>query len=148
MRPSTHTTLATAQVGFVHLDNTVQHWPICLSHGRTNAMAEIPRSLIANPDGTFHLVSREALAGFNQQNHSHKPSYQRQVGIVEHRARSYREMVLALGAVKLLFGSNPRDTFALAARTLDSVWPAQAREHFTALVVGVKESLNIKESHE
>src|SRR5689334_8534361 len=41
--PFTLAPFAAPNISFVHFYSTVQHGPLCLFHGSTNAMAEIPR---------------------------------------------------------------------------------------------------------
>jgi len=142
---------ATAHIGFVHFDSTVQHGPICFFHGGTDTMAEIPcrfvRTPVDPPDRALQLQSAHALLGFAEQQYSSEPYSQRQVGIVEHRASGHGEVIFALGTVELLVGLNPRDTLAVAMRTLDASRPAQLDQNFPAFIIGVEKVLNVEERH-
>src|ERR1019366_905426 len=122
------TALLSADIGFVHLDSTVQHRSINLFHGAADTVTEIPCGLVGAfvlaPKSTFELHSAHALLGFNNQQDGGKPSGQRQVGIVEDRSSCDREVILALGTVELFVSLNPSDTPTMASRTLDTVGPA------------------------
>src|ERR1022692_2176132 len=88
--------LLPADIGFVHFDSTVQHWPLRLHHGATNAMAEVPRGFVADSDGALHLVRGKPLTGLAEQMSSDEPLEQGQVGVVEDRASGHTELIVAL----------------------------------------------------
>jgi len=146
--PSSSSMLSSADPSFIHLDSTVQHRALCFFHGSTNAMAEIPCGFITDAQGPFHLVRRETLSGFNKQQYGSEPNSKRQVGIVEYCSRSYGEVVFTISTVELLVCLYPRNAFAVATRTLNLIRPSQSNQNLSAFIVGVKQSLKIRECHE
>jgi hypothetical protein len=132
-----------ADVGFVHLDSTAQHWLVYFPHRRTNAMAEIPSSFVADSKGTLHLISGESLACFHKQNNSGEPSGQRKVRIVEHGSGSHGEVILTLGTIELFIGLDPRDMRAVAPWAVNTIWPTQSNQNLSALVVCVEQPLYV-----
>jgi hypothetical protein len=65
------------------------------------------------------------------------------MGIIEDRASSHGEVVLAFGTVELLVSLNPRNALTEASRAFDATGPAQFSQNFSASFVGVEQTLNI-----
>ncbi len=144
----TLTALAATYVGFVHFDCTVQHWGVNLFHGRTDAMAEVPRRLVASDaQSSLDLVGRHSFACFNEKENGHKPSFQRQVRVVEDGLGSHSELVMALAAFKLRIIGEFKHFLALAAKALDAVRPAEFLEQSAARFVGRIQLSEVIESH-
>ena len=138
-------------IGFIHFDGTVKHGLVYFFHSSTNPVAEIPRRLVRTfvlaPEGTLELAGAHALLGFHQQKHCGEPYRQGQVGIVEHGASKYGEVVLALGTVELLVGLDPRDFLPAATWADDAFGPAQLDQNFPAFIIGIEQALHVKERH-
>ena len=137
-----------ADIGFIHFDSTIEHGLICFFHCCTDAMAKIPSSLIAHPNGTLDLVSGDSLARFAEQQCHHEPFRQRKMRVMEDRAGSDRELVIALSAVEQLVAGNKPDNFlSVAAWAFGTVGPAQTLKQFTALLIGREHLSNFREGH-
>jgi len=140
--PSLAAALLSADISFVHLDSTIKHGPFYLAHGSTNPMAEIPRGFVGaaieTPNGTFELVSTHSLLGFAKQQDSHEPYRQRQMGVVEDRARSYRKLITALAARELLAGINPPYIAIAAPWALSAFGPPKPGKNLSAILIGGK----------
>jgi hypothetical protein len=146
------TASATANIGFIHLDGTVHHWPIYLRHGSTDAMAEIPsgfvRALVDTPDSSFELHGAHTFFGFTQQQYRDEPERQREMGIVKDRTAGGGELIFAANALiaGVLFQS--RDAGIFATRTGDAFGPAESFQKFSASVISRIEGINFGERHE
>jgi hypothetical protein len=140
--------LLPAKVGFVYLDSTVHHGTFCFFHSSTYAMAEIPCSFVAHPDSALDLIRRDSLPRFAEKQCDHKPLLQREMGVVEDRSSSHRELILTLSAPKQFDVSREADNvLSFAAWTLRAIGPAQTFQQFAAFVVGWEQFNNIRESH-
>src|ERR1019366_6367336 len=83
-----------ANVGFVNLYSALQFVSVCFGHGFTDAMAQVPRRLVADSERALQLVGAHALAALVEQVCAEKPLPQRQVRVVEDRARRDAELVI------------------------------------------------------
>jgi hypothetical protein len=140
-------TLFSADIGFIHFDSTVKHGPIYFFHGRTDAMAEIPRGLIGTfvlaPDRALELVGAHALLGFAEQKRSEKPLLQRQMRVIENRSSRDGKLVIAVLAVEqLLFGFQFHG-WHLAAHTFNATGPAETDKQLAAFFVSVEQVNNV-----
>src|SRR5438552_1401012 len=134
-------------VGFVHLNGSIQHWTFCFFHRSANPVTEIPSRFVTDSDSALHLVSGETFACFHEQEHSGEPSHQGKMGIVEDGSGSHGEMVFALSTVKLLVGLDPRNFVPVATWAFDTSGPAQFNQNFPAFIIGIEQRLKIKERH-
>lgn len=128
---------ASAYIRFIHLNFAVQHGLVARGHCSADSVAEVPCGFVASESkGALNLAGRHALFGFADQQCGDEPFRQRQVRVVEDRARSHGELIIAsFAVVERLFGFQ-FNSGHLAARALDTSWPAQAGEHLAALFVG------------
>src|SRR5258706_5517141 len=85
----TPTTLFASNVGFIYFDRATQRLWRYIQHGRTDAMAEVPRRLVADSKLALHLVSRHALARFAEKIGRKKPLPERKVRVMEDGLRCY-----------------------------------------------------------
>lgn len=132
-----------ADIGSVQFHFAVEHRLIGLGHGMADAMAEVPRRLVAHSDRALNLASGHALLCFAEQVRGQKPLTKWQVGIVENRARSDGELIVAILAVEeLLFGFQ-FDYWPFAAQALRAIGPAETDKQLAALIFGRKESVYI-----
>lgn len=116
-----------ADVGFVHLNRAVEHRANFL-HGRTDAMAEIPRCFVAHAEGALNLARGHSFLRFAEQERGEKPLVERQVRVIENRSSGDGELVIAfLAVVERLFGFQ-FDSGHLAARAFRASGPAQPCE--------------------
>src|ERR1035438_904031 len=134
--------LLAADVGFVHFDSTVQHWPLRFHHSATNAMAEVPRGFVADSDGALHLVRGKPLTGLAEQMSGNEPLEQGQVGIVEDCASGHAKLVVALLAVQELRGES-RQFACMATRALGANRPTQPLKQFAAAVIRIKSGSDV-----
>lgn len=86
---------ATADISFVHLNNSTEFRLVNFSHCSANPMAEIPRSFVGGPNGALNLASGNAFLGFAEDCNRNEPLPQRQVRVMEDRARRDAELVMA-----------------------------------------------------
>src|SRR6185437_6642575 len=141
--PSSTFAFSASNVGFVHLDSTVQHGTLSFFHGSTNAMAEIPSGFVANSESSFDLISRHALPRFAQQQRSKEPFGKGQVRIVEDSGSSDGELVIAFLAIEQLLGGRQFDHGTIAAQALRAIGPAQPNQQFAASFIGVEQVYNV-----
>lgn len=93
--PSAASDVLATDIGFVHFDRPTQLLGIGLGHGRTDAVAQIPRGFVRYADHALHLIRGNPLLRLDNQVDRHKPFLQGQVTIVENGARRDRELVAA-----------------------------------------------------
>ena len=118
--------LFACDIRFVNFDCAAQRFWRYFQHGRTDAMAEIPRRLVADSKLALHLIGRHALARFAEQVGRKKPLPQRQVCIVKDGLRCYAELVRAIVADKLVALEDAVDLARAAFKALYAVLPAEA----------------------
>jgi hypothetical protein len=122
--------------GFVHLHLAAQHWPIDFDHGGSDAVAEVPRGLVADSQGSLDLTGRHSFLGLTEQQSSYKPLAQGQVRIVENCSGGYAELVVATSAVEELFFGFQLDRVLFAAQATNAIGKAEAAEQFSASFIG------------
>lgn len=132
-----------ADVGFVHLNCSVQHRTASFFHGRADAMTEIPSRLVAHAERALNLASGHSFFRFAEQKCGEKPLCERQMGVIENRARRDGELVVAVLAIEKLFVGFQFDSGHLAARALRASGPAQTGEQFAAFFVSREQSVYI-----
>lgn len=126
---------SSTDVGFVHLNRSIEHRLVSFFHGRTDAMAEIPRSFVADTERALNLAGRHSLFRFAEQERGEEPLVKRQVGVIENRSGGHSKLVVAfLAVVERLFGFQ-LDSGHLAARALRASGPAQTGEQLAALFI-------------
>lgn len=135
--------LASTNIGFVYFDRAVHHGTLNFFHGRSDAMAEIPRGLVTDSECAFDLIRRHALACFTEKQGSEKPLLQREMRVVEDCARRHTELIVARFAVKELLRRCEFNYCAVAAETFNSIRPAEAHKQFAAFVVGIEQVYNV-----
>lgn len=139
----TRASLAPSDIGFVHFDSTVKHGAICFFHGRTDAMAEIPRGLVADSESPLDLIRAHSLSRFTEKQSCEKPLLQRQMGVIENRAGSHGKLVIASLAVEQLLYGREFDSGHLAAWALNASGPAEPDKNLAALFVSVEQVNNV-----
>lgn len=136
-----------ANVGFVHLDSTFQHWTLCLFHGCSNPVAEIPRrfvrTFVQSPDRALELQGAHTFLGLTEQENGEKPLLQGQMRIVEDRASGDAELIVAILAVKQLLRCREFNYWTVAAETVNVIRPAKAHKQLAAFVVSVEQVYNV-----
>ncbi len=132
-----------ADVGNVHLYLAVEHRLIGLRHGMSDAMAEIPRGLVAHSDRALNLAGRHALLRFTEQVRSQKPLAEWQMRIVEYRAGCDGELVVTIFAVEELLVGIQLDHRAFAAQALRAFGKAETDQELAALIFGAKQGIYI-----
>lgn len=134
---------ATADIGFIHLDRSIEHLAVYLFHRRADAMAEIPSGFVADSECALDLAGGHSLFRFAEQERGEKPLVQGQVRVIENRASGDGELVVAtLAVVERLFGFQ-FDSGHLAARALRASRPAQTGEHFAAFIISREQGVYI-----
>lgn len=135
-RTATMTLLATADKGFVHLQRPIHHRLLRRRHRRTDAMAEIPRRLVADSESSLDLVGTHPLAGLAEQIDRREPLDERQVGIVKDRVGCDGKLIITVFAVEEFAAINkPCRVGRMAARALRAVRPAKPLQKLSAGVV-------------
>lgn len=135
-------------VRFVHFDHAIKHRLLCFAHRGPDSVAEIPCGFVsADPERALNLEGADTLLSFDQEKHGHEPSGQRQMRIVEDRARSDGELIATLAARELLARFHVPDVAVLAAWTGNAFGPAEPREYFPAIFVGSIELIQLRECH-
>src|SRR5437667_9275252 len=111
-------------------------------------MAQIPCGFIAHPNSTLDLIRRNSFACLAEQQGDHEPFCERKMRIMEDRAGSNGELVIALSAIEQLVAGNEADNLlSVAARTFGTVRPAQSFQQFPALLIGREHLSDFRESH-
>jgi hypothetical protein len=129
---------------FVHFNFAIHHLLIGLYHCRTDTVTEIPcRFVASHSNRALNLASRHAFLRFAEQVCGKKPFSERQVGIVEYRAGSDGELVIAVLAVEQLLFRFQLDHRAFATQASGTFREAETNEQFAALVFGAKQSVYI-----
>src|SRR5581483_5840573 len=89
--------LPSADVGFVNFDDSAEWHYGAFGHDFTNAMIQVPRGFVsADPQVALQLLRADSFFGIQHENDSLEPHYQRQMRIVEDRARGRRELLTAI----------------------------------------------------
>ncbi len=118
--------VATADIGFVHLDHAVHLFGnLGILHRGPDTVAEIPRCLIADSQSPLDLVGAHALAGLAEQVGSKEPLPKREVGVVKDCASRHRKLVAAVVTIVLVALHDLGNLLALAARAGDSTIPTK-----------------------
>ena len=82
-----------ANIGLVDFNNPAQVHRVCALHCCSDAMAEIPRSLVGDIKRSFELEGRNTFARLHHEVDSHQPLLQWKVAVVKHGARREGELV-------------------------------------------------------
>lgn len=114
-----------AYIGFIYFHDSAKLLLRRLQHGRSDAVAEVPRSFIADFKLALHLIGRHTLARLAKQIRRKEPLPERQVGIVEDRSSGGAKLVAASIAVKLIALDNAANLVGLARRADNSHRPAK-----------------------
>jgi len=140
-----------ANIGFIHLDGSVEHRLFRRRHCRTNPMAQIPCRLVGTfvlpPERPLELHGAHALLGLTEQQDSKKPHRQRQVGVMKDRSAHHRKLVLASNALKPRVVLHPRNAAVFAARASDAFRPTQPLKQLAALIGSRKHRIHFRECH-
>ena len=113
-------------VRLIYFDRAAQRFWRYVQHGRTDAMAEIPRCLVAHSKLALHLVGRHAFARLTEQIGRKKPLPEREMRVVEDGLCGYAKLVRAVIANKLIALENTVDLARAAFEALYAVLPAEA----------------------
>ena len=132
-----------AHIGFIYLDRAVEHGLIGLRHCAPDAVAEVPRRLIAHSDRALNLASGHTFLRFAEQVRSQKPFGQGQVRIVEHSAGRNGKLIIAILAVEELFFGFKFDHGQLATQAARPFGEAQAHQKLAALVLGREKRIDV-----
>jgi hypothetical protein len=127
-----------ADIGFIDFDNSSEKLTVNLSHGGTDAVAEIPSSLISNVKRSLHLERRHTFLGFRHEVDREKPLRERKVGIVKDCSASCRKLVTAFVTVILIALQYSRNAVGLTARTRNTFRPAKLSESSAAFLIVAK----------
>src|SRR5271165_953329 len=134
-------------VGFVHFYSAIHHGQFYVAHGCTNAMAEIPRRLVAHPESAFDLICAHAFSGLAEKKNRHEPRFQRKVRVVEDGLCQDAELIAALNTLEFFLSLNLEHALALAAQALHSERPAQLLQQSAALFVRGEHLSEVGKSH-
>ena len=130
----------TANQGFVYLNDSQEGWPIkgVVAHCLTDAMAEIPSSLVGYAQCPLELKRAYALLGFAHQVNGDKPLAEGQMGIVHDGSGCDGELIAASIAVELPTSLNLGYSEGPAPGTGYPVGPTKPLQEFSTLGVCVK----------
>ena len=105
----------TRYIGFVNLNRAVQMFRSYFQHGRTDAMTEVPRCLVANSERALNLTSGHSFFGLAEQVRREKPFGEPEMGIVKDGAGRGAKLVVAAVTVVL-------ETVRNGCRSLAATW--------------------------
>jgi hypothetical protein len=136
--------LDSANIGFVQFDRACQGRAFCRRHCEADAMAQVPRRLVAHADGSLELIRRHALSRLTEQQDSKKPSFEGELRIPEDRACGDAKLVMAGVADQNRAASRH---IALAPDTFRSDGPAQTLKQVPAAIFIGETRHEITKSH-
>lgn len=85
-----------ANVGFIHLDNSAERLAIRFNHRSADSVAEVPRGFVGfDSERPLNLTGRHSFLGLAEQERGEKPRNERQVRVVEDSVYGHAELVLA-----------------------------------------------------
>src|ERR1700719_453633 len=84
---------------FIHFNLSAQHSFVDFDHRCTDAMAQIPRSFVADSKRALNVTGRHALLRFTHQQRSEKPFRQWQMRIIKNRSCGHAELVVTILAI-------------------------------------------------
>lgn len=144
-------TCSAADVGFIHLDRSIEHWLAGFCHRSADSVTEIPRgfvrAFVQTKQRALQLICAHALLGLAEQQDGEKPRFQRQMRVMKDSLRRNAKLVAALFAFKLFLAGNLKNVLALAADAFDAEGPAQFFEQHAACFVRGVQSSEVCESH-
>lgn len=148
MRTSSSALLLAADIGLVYLDHAIKGSLLRFQHSGADAMAEVPRGLIAADfEDSLHLQSRDAFLRFAEKECGDKPLGQGQVGVVKNRASHDGELRLAIDAAENGVAVDHTGDFFLPAFRAD--WagrPAELLQILPALAIAVESLRKLRKS--
>ncbi len=123
--------------------NVAQHRFIGLRHCVPDAMAEIPRRLVAHSDRALNLAGRHTLLRLAEQVRGQKPLAKRKMGVIKHGAGSDGKLVVTVLAVEEMFFGFEQCDWPLATQAARPLGEAETDKQFTALILGTEQSVYI-----
>lgn len=135
--------IPSADVSNIHLYFSVEHRLIGLRHGVPDAMAEVPRCLVAHADCALNLAGGHSLFRFAEKMSGQKPLAKWQMRIVEYGAGSDGELIVTVFAIEELFRGFKLDHWPLAAQAFHAIRPAETHKKLAALIFGREERIDI-----
>jgi hypothetical protein len=114
-----------SHVSFVHLHYAGKRFGAGMFHSGPDAVTEIPCRLIADSKGALELVGTHFLARLAEQVDAQEPLPQGEVGIIEDRASSHRELIAAFIAVKLVSLHYLRNLLGITTGTGNLIGPTK-----------------------
>lgn len=145
--PAPHAANLAANVSLVHFHDAAQKLGVGVPDCRTDAVAQMPCSLIGDAKGALHLQGADSLLRFSHEKDCHEPLHERQMAIMEDRPARGGKLIAALVAVVLVALRNGGDAFALAARASDAIGPAELDEPRAALGITAEHLHEPREVH-
>jgi len=133
----------TANVGRINFDFSIHHRLICLGHGVSDAVTEIPRGLVTHSDRALNLASGHTLLCLAQKMGGQKPFGEREMGVIEYRPRCNGELVIAILAVEELLLCLKLDHIRVAAQAAWTLGPAEANKQGAAFLFRGKQCVYI-----
>ena len=118
----------------IHLHDPIQRLRIDFFHRRTNPMAEVPSRFVGDAQNALQLIRAHALLRLTEQVDAEEPLPQWQVGVIEDRSSSDRELIAALVAIELMTLDDLRNVVRLATWAHNRVGPAKRFKILAALV--------------
>ena len=136
--------------GFVHFHDTEKRRPLegVVSHGLSDAVAQIPGGLVRDSQSAVKLVRAHTLLGFAHEIDSGKPLSQGQVGVVHDGSRGHAEMIAASLAVPLSAPLDSSDRCIPTPDTGNPIRPAQVFQVLAAFVIIVETIKHREDIHE
>ena len=138
--------------GFVHFHDTEKRRPLegVVSHGLSDAVAQIPGCLVRDSQSAVKLVRAHTLLGFAHEIDGGKPLSQRQVGVVHDGSRGHAEMIAASLAVPLSAPLDPSHLCVAATGAGNAIRPSQSFQMLAAFFIiaeTIKQREDIHESN-
>jgi len=132
-------TRVAAVIVVIDLHDTVEQfrWRMIFSHGFSDAMAQMPATLLADSKLSLHFKGRNRFLGVQNDKDSDKPLSQPDMCVVEDRAGRGREAVSTAKTRPLLSFGQFACAIAFAARACNAIVPPNADKVLAArLVIG------------
>ncbi len=94
--------LLSSDEGFIDFHGPAKLVCLRFLHCCSDSVAQIPRGLIGNAQCLLDLVGAHALLGFTKQVDAKEPLPKREVGVIQNRSSSHRELIAAIVAIELV----------------------------------------------
>lgn len=113
MKPSA-LALGCAEEGFVYFHDSTHQFGVLFFHRGANALCQVPSGFVGDAQHSLELIARDPFLALTDHVDGQKPLPERQLGIVEDRLDTHRELVATSVAIELAALFDATDFVGLA----------------------------------